>query len=78
MEFALLLAAWVYVDRRRHAFTGPFEFDAFVFFAWPLAAPYYLYKISGAIGLVSGALLWLLAVLPDAVGSTAFQLTRLR
>src|ERR1700735_480260 len=41
--FALFLVRWVAVDRRSHKFSAPFEFDAFVFFAWFLVVPYYLF-----------------------------------
>ena len=42
------LACWVYVDRKNRRLMLPFEFEAFVFFAWPFALPYYLYKSRGA------------------------------
>jgi len=77
LEFALLLAVWVRMDRRRYAFTGPFEFDAFVFFAWPVAVPYYLYKTRGRIGLLFALLLCLLAAIPGIVGDI-FRLVPLR
>ncbi|MDH3474029.1 MAG: hypothetical protein OEM59_10080 [Rhodospirillales bacterium] len=45
--FPLFLAWWVYNDRRRHGYPAPYEFEAFVFFAWPLMVPYYLLKTRG-------------------------------
>jgi hypothetical protein len=50
-EFGLVLAWWVSVDRRVRDFSVPFEFDAFVFFAWPFILPYYLYRTRGRRGL---------------------------
>jgi hypothetical protein len=50
-EFRLVLAWWVRVDRRVSGFSVPFEFDAFVFFAWPFIVPYYLYRTRGRRGL---------------------------
>jgi len=50
-EFRLVLAWWVRVDRRARGFSVPFEFDAFVFFAWPFIVPYYLYRTRGRRGL---------------------------
>ena len=40
-EVRLILALWVRADREVRRFAVPFEFDAFVFFAWPLVLPYY-------------------------------------
>ena len=47
LGFALLLTWWVYVDRRQRRYPVPFEFEAFVFFAWLLVVPYYLFKTRG-------------------------------
>ena len=50
-EFRLILAWWVRFDRQVRGFSVPFEFDAFVFFAWPVMVPYYLYQTRGRRGL---------------------------
>jgi hypothetical protein len=51
-EFRTILALWVYVDRQALGFRSPYyEFDTFVFFAWPFVLPYYLYRTRGALGL---------------------------
>ena len=50
-EFRIVLAWWVRVDRQIQGFSAPFEFDAFVFFAWPFIVPYYLYRTRGGRGL---------------------------
>jgi hypothetical protein len=34
----LLVATWVYFDRQGRGLGLPFEFEAFVFFAWPIRA----------------------------------------
>jgi hypothetical protein len=65
--FALFLVRWVAVDRRSHNFSVPFEFDAFVFFAWCLVVPYYLFKTRGPRGLVYGFGFWVLAGLPTSI-----------
>jgi hypothetical protein len=52
--FALVLIAWVRADRRVHEFQSPFEFDVFLFFAWPVVVPYYLYRTRGGRGLLLG------------------------
>lgn len=46
-SFQLLFAWWVYFDRRKHLISLPFEFEAFVFFAWPIVMPYYLFATRG-------------------------------
>jgi len=54
-EFQLILALWVLADRRNRGFSVPYEFDTFVFFAWPAVVPYYLYRSRGRGGLFLGA-----------------------
>src|SRR5437762_11806817 len=39
---------WIHVNRRRLRQRYPFEFDALVFFAWPIVVPYYLVKSRGS------------------------------
>ena len=39
LAFQFMLALWVHFDRRVRGFQAPFEFDAFVFFAWPFVIP---------------------------------------
>ena len=70
-EFDLVLVWWVYVDRRRRGFSVPFEFEAFVFFAWPIVVPYYLVRTRGLRGLVLVAGVYTLAILPLVVGIVA-------
>ena len=50
--FWLILTWWVFIDRPARGFRAPFEFDAFVFFAWPLLFPYYIYRTRGGRGLM--------------------------
>jgi hypothetical protein len=52
LAFQLILACWVRVDRAVRGFRAPYEFDAFVFFAWPIVVPYYLYKTRGRRGVL--------------------------
>ena len=40
--FSLFLTWWVYVDRHERRYPAPFEFEAFVFFAWVVVLPFYL------------------------------------
>jgi len=61
----LFVALWVYLDRQGRHLSLPFEFEAFVFFAWPIILPYYLVKSRGARGLLLAALFLTLLVLPS-------------
>jgi hypothetical protein len=63
----LLIASWVNLDRRTRHLSLPFEFDAFVFFAWPVALPYYLYKSRGARGFLLAAFIFALLFIPSIV-----------
>jgi hypothetical protein len=65
LSWQALLACWVHFDRRSRLFKPPFEFDAFVFFAWPFVLPYYLYKTRGARGLLFFATIFALFLVPN-------------
>src|SRR5260370_1651023 len=41
-DFSLIVALWVRFDRPSTGFGAPFEFDAFIFFGWPLPLPFFL------------------------------------
>jgi len=69
--FRLILSWWVFADRRARRFAAPFEFEAFVFFAWPLLVPYYLYKTRGGRGLVLFAGIWVLDLIPFVAADIA-------
>lgn len=69
IEFQTLLAIWVRMDRRRRNVSLPFEFDAFVFFGWPLALPYYLYRTRGRRGLAVTLAVYMLEVAPAVVSA---------
>jgi len=74
--FSLILALGVRFDRLARHFSVPFEFDAFMFFAWLVVLPWYLYRTRGKVGLLYTAALYLLAVLPNlaaAVTSLIFK-----
>jgi hypothetical protein len=64
----LALVWWVYVDRQGRVLGLPFEFDAFVFFAWLFLVPYYLYKTRGVRGLLLAAAIFALSMVPSVVG----------
>jgi hypothetical protein len=64
---SFFIACWVHLDRRTQKLNWPFEFDAFVFFAWPVALPYYLLKSRGMRGLLLAALIFALMLVPRAI-----------
>ena len=64
-EFRLIFTWWVRFDIRARAVSVPFEFDAFVFFAWPIVVPYYLWRSRGLRGLIFGVGIWALYITPD-------------
>ena len=65
----LVVVCWVYLDRRTRCFSLPYEFDAFVFFAWPVFLPYYMYRSRGARGLLLTTFVYALVVIPNIVAT---------
>jgi hypothetical protein len=78
LAFPMLLAIWVRMDRRSRNLNVPFEFDAFVFFAWPVALPYYLYRIRGKRGLLIVAAVYALYISPMVLFAIVSTIVRLR
>jgi hypothetical protein len=72
----LVVVCWVYLDRRTRSLSLPYEFDAFVFFAWPVFLPYYLYKSRGARGLLLTTFVYALDVIPNIVAAVIRAMVR--
>jgi hypothetical protein len=70
--FSYCVAWWVDIDRRARGISTPFEYSAFMFFAWPLLVPYYLFKCSRWKGLALGLGLILLSYVPNVVALTVY------
>jgi len=68
LSIDLSLTGWVHEDRLAHGYKTPFEFDAFVFFAWPIVVPWYLCRTRGWRGLYVAAGLFALMIAPLVVG----------
>src|SRR3978361_1861360 len=49
---------WVSADRQRNRRSTAFEFDALVFFAWPVVVPYYLVTSRGGRSTRSSLAIW--------------------
>ena len=75
--FRLMVVCWVQVDARAQRYHAPFDFGAFLFFAWPLVVPYYLYRTRGARGLLFSAGILALAIVPD-VAAQVIRITHTR
>ncbi|CAN5480303.1 hypothetical protein BH11PSE11_BH11PSE11_21770 [soil metagenome] len=65
---------WVFVDRRQNGIGFPYGFDALVFFAWPLVAPYYLIKSRKLRAGSDASMIWFLYSLPYVVAGLCYIL----
>ena len=73
-SFSYCVAWWVELDRRAKGISAPFEYSAFMFFAWPILAPYYLYQSRRWRGLALGIGLLMLASIPDLAAIAVYYL----
>jgi len=46
--FPLAVASWVIADARKRGSPLCYDYDSFVFFAWPVGLPVYLFQTRGA------------------------------
>jgi hypothetical protein len=74
--FSYLVALAIEADRKSRQLAAPFEYGAFVFFAWPVAVPYYLFKVRGWRGLALGLGLILFASIPDFIAIATYFLVQ--
>jgi len=44
VAYALAISIWVSADARKRRQSLPYDFDAFLLFAWPVVGPFYLWK----------------------------------
>ena len=72
--FSLLLTWWVHVDRKKRRYPAPFEFGAFVFFAWIVVVPFYLIHTRRWKGLPLIGALFVALLLPSVAGRVAYGL----
>lgn len=60
----LVISAWVMADARKRRRELCYDYDSFVFFAWPFLVPVYLFQTRGArafLTLLCFAGIWLIA-----------------
>lgn len=62
--FSYAVAVWVETDRKVRNIPAPFEYSAFMFFAWPALAPYYLFQSRRWRGFALGVGLIVLTYVP--------------
>lgn len=74
--FSYVVALAVEADRKSRHLSTPFEYAAFVFVAWPLVVPYYLYQIKGWRGMLLGLGLVGFSCVPDLVAVATYLLMR--
>ncbi len=72
--FAYCVVLWIEKDRKSKSISAPFEYQAFVFFFWPLVVPYYLFQTRGWSGLVQGIGLFAFACLPTIAALVTYFL----
>jgi hypothetical protein len=68
----LVIASWVIADARKRGKALCYDYDSFVFFAWPFIVPVYLFQTRGMRALVTllcFAGIWLVALAPFFVVS---------
>ncbi len=66
VAFPLVVASWVMADARKRGRRPCYDFDSFVYFAWPIVVPVYLFQTRGAralLTLLCFAGIWLVAAL---------------
>jgi hypothetical protein len=62
----LVLASWVMADARKRGHRLCYDFDSFVYFAWPVVVPVYLFQTRGTrafLTLLCFAGIWLVAAI---------------
>jgi hypothetical protein len=72
--FSFCVALWLDADRKSKAIPAPFEYQAFVFFLWPVVAPYYLFQTRRWLGLLQGVGLILFSCLPSVAALVTYML----
>lgn len=67
--FRLVLSWWVLADRHLGAVSLPYDFESFVFFAWPAVLPWYLWKTRRGRGVLYTAAVYALYVIPNVIAA---------
>jgi hypothetical protein len=66
LAFPLIIASWVTFDARKRGHRLCYDYDSFVFFAWPIVVPVYLFRTRGTRAFLTLAAfvgLWLVVMI---------------
>ena len=74
ISLTFLFAWWILEDAKKKKYHRPYEFGAFIFFAWPIIIPVYLVETRGWKGLFIFPAFIILYYLPYSIGWAAFYL----
>ncbi len=74
LVFLFSTVVWADRDRKNNDFSGVFDFGAYMYFAWPVALPYYLIRTRGLKGLVIYLGFWGLYLVPYIAGAFVYVL----
>ena len=69
-----MFACWILEDAKEQKYHRPYEFGAFIFFAWPILIPIYLVETRGWKGLIIFPVFVILYYLPWSIGWAAYYL----
>jgi hypothetical protein len=75
VALSLVIALWVLADARKRGQRLCYDYDSFVYFAWPVVVPAYLFQTRGwraLLTLLCFAGIWLVAI----IGAAAVSLVR--
>ena len=70
VALALIISSWVISDAQKRQRRVCYDYDSFVFFAWPIVVPVYLFRTRGwraFLTLLCFAGIWLVAMLAAAL-----------
>ena len=73
-SLSLMFACWAFGNAKIEKYHRPYEFGAFVFFAWPIVLPAYLVATRGWRGIFLFAIFITLFYLPWLLGLVAFYI----
>ena len=72
------IALWILADARQHRHLLPYDFDSFVFWAWPGLVPLYLLRTRGWRGFIPIGWFILLFLAASAIAGISAQLLAAR
>ena len=73
-SLTFMFAWWAFEDAKKQKYHRPYEFGAFIFFAWPVVLPVYLVATRGWKGMLLFLAFIILYYLPWSAGWAAYYL----